>query len=238
MNKYIEVCYSPLLFDLHKNQHAIVVVVDVLRATSSICTAFANGVKAIIPVESKADALVYKQNGYLVAAERDGIKLEFADFGNSPFNFSPERVKNNVVVYSTTNGTKTIKKAFESKAAVIGAFSNISVLSSWLIQQNNPVIILCAGWKGKYNIEDSAFAGALTELLLESKEYTLHCDSAIAALDMWKNHKNNISALIDLCAQRERLRKNNLDDCIEYCLTFDTCNVVPIFDGEKLKNIL
>lgn len=230
----IEVCYSPALFEYHQNNDAIVVVVDVLRATSSICAAFAAGVSKIIPVKTKDEALAYKQKGYLVAAERNGLVLDFADFGNSPYNFSAENVGGKEVVYSTTNGTKTIQIAAQSKAVVIGAFSNISVLSDWLIQQHAPIIILCAGWKNKYNIEDSVFAGALTQKLLDSKQFETECDSAVSALLMWQQHAQNLSALIDQCAQRERLRKNNLDDCIDFCLTPDTCNVIPLFNGTAL----
>src|SRR5690554_6495457 len=187
----LEVCYSPALFDFHKNKDAIVVVVDVLRATSSICTAFANGVSSIIPVQSKEEALSYKNKGFVIAAERDGLILDFADLGNSPYNFSEELVQGKNVVYSTTNGTKTIQTAAsESKAVVIGAFSNISALTEWLIKQQTPVVILCAGWKNRYNIEDTVFAGALSERLLSSTLYTSICDSTTAAIDMWNNHKS------------------------------------------------
>jgi 2-phosphosulfolactate phosphatase len=235
----LEVCYSPALFDFHKNKDAIVVVVDVLRATSSICTAFANGVSSIIPVQSKEEALSYKNKGFVIAAERDGLILDFADLGNSPYNFSEELVQGKNVVYSTTNGTKTIQTAAsESKAVVIGAFSNISALTEWLIKQQTPVVILCAGWKNRYNIEDTVFAGALSERLLSSTLYTSICDSTTAAIDMWNNHKSNLRTLIDTCAQRERLRKNKLDDCIDYCLTNDTCPVVPLFNGTALVNAL
>ncbi len=236
--KQIEVCYSPALYEYYKNDEAIVVVVDVFRATSSICTAFAKGVKSIIPVKTKDEAKEYKEKGYLVAAERNGIKLDFADLGNSPYNFSTENVGGKDVVYSTTNGTKTIQTAYDSKAAVVGAFSNITVLANWLIQQDSPVVILCAGWKNKYNIEDSVFAGALTELLLASNKFKTICDAAHAALDMWKHHKDNMWVLVEMCAQRERLRKNNLDDCIDYCLELDTCPVIPKYDGIKLFDVL
>jgi len=233
MNR-IEVCYSPALFDLYQDSDAYVVVVDVLRATSSICTAFSHGVSSIIPVKTRDEALAYKQKGFLVAAERNGMILDFADFGNSPYNFSKENVAGKDVVYSTTNGTKTIQTAAQSKGVVIGAFSNISALTNWIVKQNAPIIILCAGWKNKYNIEDSVFAGALTERLLQTNEFYTECDSANAALNLWQHNAHDLRALIDVCAQRERLRKNNLDDCIDFCLQQDTCNVVPIFNGTAL----
>lgn len=235
MKQYsIEVCYSPDLFPLYENKEAVVVVVDILRATSSICTAFQNGVKAIIPVKTRREAMTAKENGYIVAAERNGLILDFADFGNSPSNFSPEHVMGKEIVYSTTNGTKTVQMAEQCKAVAIGSFCNFTVLLDWLMQQQTPITILCAGWKGKYNIEDSVFAGALAHALLQNQDYATICDSTIAAMDMWNTHKHNLRELINQCAQHERLRSNNLHDCIDYCLTFDTCHVVPVYVAGKI----
>ena len=92
----LEICFSPAMFEAHADREAVVVIIDVLRATSSICTAFANGVQEIIPVATVEEAREMKSKGYLLAAERDGFVLDFADFGNSPFNFTPEKVKGRV----------------------------------------------------------------------------------------------------------------------------------------------
>lgn len=238
MKHIIETCYSPDLFELYKNTNAIIVVTDVFRATSSICTAFQNGVNYIIPVKTSEEALQYKEFGFLVAAERNGIKLDFADFGNSPEKFRRDIIENKVIVYSTTNGTKTIQIGADCKAVVIGAFSNITVLKDWIVKQKSDVILLCAGWKGKYNIEDSLFCGALADMLLNTNTFETICDATVAARDMWNTHKNNLRAFIEHCAQRSRLRKNGVDECIDYCLTLDTCPVVPLYKDGKIKNIL
>lgn len=233
----IETCYSPALFECFENKNAVVVVTDVFRATSSICTAFANGVKTIIPVKTEEEAKAYKSKGYLIAAERNGIKLDFADFGNSPENFSRDIVNGRDIVYSTTNGTKTIQLGENCKAVVIGAFSNFSVLVQWIKEQRCDVTLLCAGWKNKYNIEDSLFMGAVADELLKSGLYSTICDSTVAAQDMWNCHKQDVRAFIEHCAQRSRLRKNGVDNCIDYCLTMDTCNVLPIYKDGKIVNI-
>jgi len=230
----LEVCLSPALFDYYKNEDAIVVVVDILRATSSICNAFANGVDTIIPVENSDTARQMKEKGYTVAAERNGYKLDFADFGNSPFNFSKENVEGKSIVYSTTNGTRTIHLAASCFQVVIGSFINNKALSNYLIAQQKPVIILCAGWKNKFNIEDSVYAGCLAESLLDSGLYSSNCDSAIATLDMWKHWKNNLRELIDKCAQRYRLQEKGLDDCIDFCLKLDQTDAVPIFKNDVI----
>lgn len=232
--KQIEVCLSPALYSLHHNEKSIVVVVDVLRATSAICAAFMNGVKHIIPVGKVEEARAYKQKGYMVAAERDGIVLDFADFGNSPYNFTPERVRGQEIVYSTTNGTQAIQMAASCKAVAVGSFLNLSALAGWLGEQQSNVVIFCAGWKNRFSLEDTVFAGALSALLIESGQFSTKCDSANAAMDLWKMAKDDLYGYILKAAQKDRLAKNGLDDVIEYCHTPDQTNVIPILEGDKL----
>lgn len=235
----IEVCLSPALFDFHKNKEAVIVVVDILRATSSICNAFANGVKTIIPVETRELAFDMKKQGYTVAAERNGHKLDFADFGNSPFNFSRENVEDKTIVYSTTNGTRTIHQASECNQVIIGSFINNKAVTKYLLQTKRDVIIFCAGWKNKINIEDTIYAGCLTASLLESDKYETNCDSAKISLDLWKNWKHNIHKLIDTSAQQTRLQEKGLDDCIDFCLQLDQTDIVPVFkNGIILSHII
>lgn len=234
----IEVCFTPKLYsEIVTNNNFIVVMVDILRASTSICAAFANGVEAIIPVASLDEAKEYKAKGYLVASEREGIVMGFADFGNSAFNFMTEAVKGKTIAYSTTNGTQAIELAKNAEGLVIGAFSNITALSQWLINQHSNVVILCAGWKNKFNLEDSIFAGALIEQLLTSADLKMDCDSAEAALDLWSIAKSNPLAYIQKAAHRERLRKLKLDDVLEFTFQLDTANVVPILKNGVLIDI-
>jgi len=233
----IEVCFSPALFSEYSDPEAIVVITDILRATSAIVTAFANGVERIIPVGTLEEAKAYKDRGYMVAAERDGIVRDFADFGNSPYNFTPERVGGRQIVYSTTNGTQAIHVASKCNSVLIGAYLNFTAVSDWLIKQDRNVIILCAGWKNKFNLEDSIFAGALSEKLLESGKFRTICDSTLAAIDLWDKAKGNLLGYIEKVAQRERLRKNKLDDVIGYCHSFDTTEMIPALNGGHLKNL-
>ncbi|MFY9150476.1 MAG: 2-phosphosulfolactate phosphatase [Prolixibacteraceae bacterium] len=233
----LEVCLSPAIYSKHADDRNVVVIVDILRATSSICAAIQNGVKSIIPVATVEEARTMKQQGYLVASERDGYVLDFADFGNSPFNFTPEIVNNREIVYSTTNGTRCIHMASHSKAVVIGSFLNISSLADWLIQQNAPVLIFCASWKDRFSLEDTVFAGALAERLLQSDQYETICDAVTASVDLWKMAEPDLYGYIQKAAQKGRLASKGLDDCIEYCLTFDQTKAVPLFKDEKLVNI-
>jgi 2-phosphosulfolactate phosphatase len=224
----LETCFSPALYEPECHGGSIVVVIDILRASSAICTAFENGAESIIPVETIPEAKAYKEKGYLVAAERDGYVLDFADFGNSPFNFTPDKVTGKTIVYSTTNGTRIIKMAVLAGHIIIGSFLNISALTGWISQQEKNVVLFCAGWKNRFNLEDTICAGAIAEKLLASSLYSTICDSTRAALDLWALAKNNIPGYIEKAAQRSRLRDKKLDDCIEFCLTADYTRKVPI----------
>ncbi|MBN1790714.1 MAG: 2-phosphosulfolactate phosphatase [Bacteroidales bacterium] len=223
----VEVCFTPALYPDFRNDDAIVVIVDILRATSAVITAFMNGVKRIIPVATLEEARDYKNKGYLVAAERDGIVRDFADFGNSPYNFRHEIIEGKDIVYSTTNGTHCIMMAQHSYRVLIGGYLNLDALADFVIQEDRDLIILCAGWKNKFNIEDSLFAGALSESVLQHEHHTTICDSVYASIDLWNLARNDMMTYIEKAAQRHRLKKNNLDDVIGYCHTLNMTRIIP-----------
>lgn len=230
----LEICFTPAAFDAHADSEAVVVVIDVLRATSSICTAFASGVREIIPVGTVEEAREMKARGFLLAAERDGYVLDFADFGNSPFNFTPENVKGKSVAYSTTNGTGIIKRAASCHDVVIGSYLNMTALCNWIEGQGRKVVIVCAGWKSRFSLEDAVCAGAMAERLLQTGRFSTICDSVHAATDLWNAARDDLTGYIEKAAQRSRLRDKGLDDCISYCHTFDITDVVPVLREEKL----
>jgi 2-phosphosulfolactate phosphatase len=230
----LETCFSPALYEAELHRDSIVVILDVLRASSAICTAFANGAASVIPVAEVEEARDYKSKGYLVAAERDGYVLDFADFGNSPFNFTKELVSGKTIVYSTTNGTGIINLTRSAYMTVIGSFINISSLTKWLIKQDRDVLLMCAGWKNRFNIEDTICAGAIAGLLMQSNSYKTICDSTYAAIDLWSLARPDIHGYIEKAAQRSRLRDKNLDDCIEFCLTTDLTEIIPVMNNGVL----
>jgi 2-phosphosulfolactate phosphatase len=231
----LEVCFSPAMFRRYENPQSVVVIIDIFRASSAICTAFANGAEAIIPVAEVEEAREYKKKGFLVAAERDGYVLDFADFGNSPFNFSRDKVEGRTIAYSTTNGTKLIHMASSARSVVIGAFLNISSLCDWLALQERDVVLFCAGWKDKFNLEDTLCAGAIAGRLMGSGRFTTICDSLHASTDLWSIAKSDPLAYLEKAAQRSRLRDKGLDDCIEFCLQTDFTELIPVLTGNMLK---
>jgi 2-phosphosulfolactate phosphatase len=233
----IEVCYSPALFPFYENRDAIVVVTDILRASSAIVTAFMNGVERIIPVGTLEEAKDFKEKGYMVAAERDGIVRDFADFGNSPYNFTPEQVNGKQIVYSTTNGTNAIQLASSGSQVLIGAYLNISALARHIMEEGRDLLVLCAGWKNKFNLEDTLFAGALAEMVLEDDRFYTICDATLGAMDLYDVAKLDMLAYIEKVAQRHRLKKNNLDDVIGYCHEFDLTELIPALKERYLVTL-
>jgi 2-phosphosulfolactate phosphatase len=232
----VEVCFSPGLFEyvLTKGDF-VVVLVDILRATTTICTAIANGAEAIIPVASHEEARRLKSEGLLVASEKDGVQLDFADFGNSAFSFTRDSIGGKTLVYCTTNGTRALQMAKSASSLVIGAFINISALTEWLAREQKNVVILCSGWKNRFCLEDALFAGALTGRLLETRLFLSSCDSAHASMDLWNLAKGDVLEYVEKAAQRHRLKRLALDDVIPYSFECDQVKVVPVFDGKVIK---
>jgi 2-phosphosulfolactate phosphatase len=232
----VEVCFSPKLFDsILTRGDFVTVLVDVLRATTTIVTAVGNGVEAIIPVATHDEARALKAEGYLVASEKDGVQLDWADFGNSAFSFTREAIGGRTLVYCTTNGTKALHIAGRVSTVAVGAFLNISALTEWLVTQGKDVVVLCSGWKDKFCLEDSLFAGALTGRLLETGLFRTECDSAHAAMDLWSLAEGDPLGYVDKAAQRHRLKKLGLDDVLPYSFALDQADVVPVFDGEAIR---
>ncbi len=235
----VEVCFSPKLFpDIITNKDYIVVISDILRATTSMCVAFDHGVKEIIPVAGVDEIKRMKEEGYLVAAERDGMALDFADFGNSAFNFMTPVVKDKTIAYSTTNGTQAIEMARESAdGVVIGSFINLDAVAEYLFKQDKNVVILCSGWKNRFSLEDAFYAGALAEKLLAYNNFDKDCDATTAALDLWHTGQEDIHYYMEKAEHRNRLKRLGQDDVIELTFSLNISRVVPVLDNGRLINV-
>jgi 2-phosphosulfolactate phosphatase len=234
--KNVEVCFTPGEYAYYKDDYEIVVVIDVLRATSAICAAFDNGIKAIIPVPTVEEAWEYKQKGYLAGAERKGQIVEGFDFGNSPFSYMKEELRGKEVVLTTTNGTKSLDVAKDAETVVIGSFLNLDALSLWLSKQDKNVLCLCSGWQDKFNLEDTICAGAISEFLINTGNFTSVEDSSIAAKYLYLSAKDNYLGYLKSSSHRRRLKNLNLNEDIKYCLTPNQTAVIPILrDGKLVK---
>ena len=233
----IDACFSPHLYPVYKNDNSIVVIIDILRATSAICAAFEHGVEKIIPVATVEEARAYKQKGFLVGAERNGLPVEGFDFGNSPFHYMGDHVKGKTIVLTTTNGTQAIEVAKGAYKVVIGSFVNIGALCSWLVNENKNILLLCSGWKNKFNLEDAVFAGAVTdEISAVSEKFDLG-DACLALKYLYQMAKENPNKFLSHSSHKERLAALNLKEDIRYCLTPNQTKIIPIYSEGALVKI-
>ncbi|MES2882184.1 MAG: 2-phosphosulfolactate phosphatase, partial [Bacteroidota bacterium] len=225
MNKpTLNTVLSPALLHLYDVENTVVVVIDVLRATSTMATALYNGAKEIIPVDSVEKCIQFgREMECITAGERDGQVAEGLQYGNSSFEYPREFIAGKTLVLTTTNGTKLLHMALAKGATEIitGAFLNFSAVCDHLVKMNKNVILGCAAWKDKPNIEDTLFAGAVVAKVKE--HFQINCDAShmaknlysIARTDMYEFMKANDAS------HYHRLTNFGLEKDIRHCLTLD-----------------
>ena len=230
MKRHIDVCLTPELLHLYEHKNSIVVVVDIFRATSCMTTALAHGVKEIKPVAKLEECTKLSQNGHIGAAERNGEIVKGFTIGNSPFSYMCDEVKGKKVAMTTTNGTLAIENSKQALEIVIGSFLHIGAIDNYLIDRQQDVLILCAGWKGKVNLEDTIFAGALIERL--KNDFEVCHDGSMAAQAIYNIAKNDKKTFLSNSSHAKRLKKLNIQKDIEFCLQEDVYDIVPVLkDG-------
>jgi 2-phosphosulfolactate phosphatase len=228
---------SPALLHLYNVSSSIVVIIDVLRATSTIATALNNGAKAIVPVDSVAECIrLGKQIEAITAGERDGQVAEGLQYGNSPFEYPPSFIKGKTLVLTTTNGTKLLHMALEkgAKEIITGSFPNLLAVCDHLVKKNQPVILACAAWKDRVNIEDTLFAGAVIHNIKD--HFNIQCDSSQMAHTLYKDAKADLYEFMKEhnASHYHRLTNFGLEKDIRYCLTEGGANVLPLYTDGKL----
>lgn len=231
--KTIDVCLSPDLMHLYPVQDKTVVVVDILRATSCMTTAFAYGIESITPFAKLEDCLAMKEKNYFTAGERDGKKIDGFDLGNSPFEYMDEKLKGKKIAFTTTNGTQAIAKSAGANEIIIGSFLNLSAITDYLLRGKNNILIVCAGWKGKVNLEDTIFAGAVVDILKDHIEPD--CDAPLAAQHLYTLAKHDMDGFLKNSSHVKRLAKLNIHKDIQFCLTPDLYTVVPALRNGVLE---
>ncbi len=231
----IEVCFSPALLHLFDTKNTIVVIIDIFRATSTITAALHNGANAIIPIASVEDCIQMKSDHVITAGERDGKVAPGLEHGNSPLEYPREFIAEKTLALTTTNGTKLLHMVRDADQIIIGSFLNLAVVCDYLISQNKKVLLGCAAWKDRVNMEDTLFAGAVIE---KTKEYfTVNCDSARVAASLYREalKENTLLDFLKDSNHYNRLNGFGLMKDLIYCTTPDLHPVVPIYDGYALK---
>jgi 2-phosphosulfolactate phosphatase len=233
-------CLSPSLLNLYDISSSIVVIIDVLRATSTIATAMHNGAKNIIPVDSVAECIrIGKQIAGITAGERDGQVAEGLEHGNSPFEYPKEFISGKTLVLTTTNGTKLLHMALDrgAKSIITGSFPNLSAVCNYVIKQKQNVILGCAAWKDRINMEDTLFAGAVIHRVKE--HFSINCDSSKLAESLYLEAQEDIFGFMQekQASHYLRLMGFGLEKDIRYCLTEDIANILCLYkDGKLIRN--
>jgi 2-phosphosulfolactate phosphatase len=229
---------TPSLLDLYEVHDSIVVIIDVFRATSTMATALYNGAFKIIPVDSAELCIeMGKQTGGITAGERDGKIIPGLAYGNSPSEYPRSFIENKTLVITTTNGTKLLHMALKqgAKEVITGSFPNLSKVVSFLKEQNANIILGCSGWKNRFNIEDTLFAGAVIEEIKD--QFTIHCDSSYMANNLYNMHKADLPNYIKTLTHWHRLAAYGLEEDMLYCISKDVAPSLPIFKNGALIDL-
>ena len=238
MNKpSLYTCLSPALLHLYEVRECIVVVIDVLRATSTIATALYNGAREIIPVDSVERCIqLGKELDCITAGERDGQVAPGLQYGNSSFEYPRSFIGGKTLVLTTTNGTKLLHMALSKGATEIitGSFLNLSAVCDHLVAMRKHVILGCAAWKDKPNMEDTLFAGAVVSRIKE--HFSINCDSSRMAENLYEAGKNDLYEFMkkNEASHYHRLTNFGLEKDIRHCLTPDLANILPEYTHGKL----
>lgn len=230
--KKVDICLSPNLLNLYKLEEKIVVIVDILRATSCMVAGLASGVKSITPVASLEECANLMKQGFIGAGERNGHRVAGFDLGNSPFEYMSEAVREKKIAMTTTNGTQALVLSKGAEQILIGAFLNLSFLANYLKKQNNDVLIVCAGWKGKFCIEDTLFAGALAKEL--ENDFHSEDDSVLAAQTLYEAAQNDMYSYLLQSSHYKRLSHLEGGKDVEFCIQKDKFEEIPVLKGQEI----
>lgn len=226
----IEVCLTPALWYQHDFIGKNVVVIDIIRATSTIGAALFHGVHKMIPVETVEEAEQFLAKGYLVAGERNGYKIPHFNYGNSPFEFMGEEVKGKDIIHTTTNGTRCVLMAKGAHNIVAGSFLNLESILNWIKGENRDTILFCAGWRDHYNMEDALFAGAVVRMLAD--DFRVIDDATLSVKVQYRYVRMNMLRTVKQAQHFKRLIKLGIEKDIKFCMGHHRFDVIPIFDGE------
>ena len=227
----VDVCLTHQQLENYEHHDKNVVVIDVLRATSTINTILFSGAKSVKPVESLEECMKLKEDGYIVMAERMGKKVEGFDYGNSPSKIEKNLFADRDVGIATSNGTKAIVKTKGSKITLISSFLNLSKVIEYLNTNSRDTLLVCSGWKGSTNLEDTMCAGAIVAGL---ENYDYESDTVVIAKKLYEQSKDDILSSMKKSSHAKRLSGyDNMKD-IEFCSEIDKQEILPYLDGDQI----
>lgn len=224
----VAVCVSPLALSAFEVEGWVAVVVDVWRATTTIVTALANGARAVMPVATIEEAFRYRElydRDVLLAGEERGQPIEGFDLYNSPRLFTAEVVRGKKIVLRTTNGTQAIAGLKGKARAVLAAsFVNLSAVARYVAEHfmGAPVLIVCGGWRGHLNLEDTTCAGAILHRLGEGSQLDFVGDEPVVALWLWERAvEEGLEEFLKKGTHWRRLTQLGWGEDLSWCLRRD-----------------
>ncbi len=228
----VETCLSPELIHQFDLKGKAVVIIDVLRATTCMVAAFINRADHLRAFEDVDECRKMRAEGYLLAGERNGEKIEDFDLGNSPREYLNMDLNGKTVAITTTNGTRAIHSSKESSIRLIGAFTNKRAVANKIRALGLPVVFYCAGWKGKVNLEDTLLSGALIEEL--GGDFENLDDSSFLAYSVFKENRENYLEFLRDASHVKRLGKLHQGNDLEYCVSENLTEMVPFVEGDRI----
>jgi len=237
----INVLLSPISVDELYFTGKTTVVIDILRATTTIISALGNGAKEIIPVATVEFAVKVSGGMFggqtLLGGERNTKKIEGFALGNSPLEYSEDIISGKSIILYTTNGTKAIVKAKFSGELFICAFSNISALAKHLVKLNKDVEILCASRLNNFSMEDTVCAGKLITEIVKLNNDTVLTDSALASISLSKSFGKSLFKMLKETEHGRLLIENGYEEDLKFCSKLNTTDSIPYFSGNVIKLI-
>lgn len=216
----------------------VAVVIDVLRATSVMVTALANGARQVIPVQSPQEAFALRDtmgNMVLLGGERDALPISGFDYGNSPLQYTSEVVSGKTLVMTTTNGTLAIKNAAAADQLIIASFLNGEAVVDY-IKNKEEIVFICSGTDGQFTLEDALCAGYLMDQLMAIKRPVKLSDMAVAVHQLYKANQEDIVGIASQGRHYQNLQNKGFFKDLEYCFQIGLLDNVPVKEGDALKN--
>ena len=240
----IDVFFGPAGLTASDVAGRVVVVIDVLRASTSIATALANGARAVIPVDSTEEvvtrAKAFERSEVKLAGERQMRPIPGFDLGNSPREFSREVVEGKTVLLSTTNGTTAIASLQGPRDVVIGSYVNFSAVLAMLraaLRGGADIAILCAGRDKQFSLEDAACAGRFVHHAMRRRTDVAVNDAAFASMLIDRRYSDNLMRLFSASAHGRALSEAGYGDDLADCAAIDSYPIIPIYQDRQITKL-
>lgn len=215
----------------------VFVVVDVLRATSTIVTAFMHGCRSIVPVREVDEAFhLASGTDALIGGERGGLRVDGFDLGNSPREYSAERVDGRVIILTTTNGSRAFRSLPDGAVGLVACFLNLQAVAAFCLKEARDVVIVSSGGEGKFSLEDTACGGGIVHRIREGlRNPSDVTDAAWASEILYRHFQGDLVGMFRATVHGRQLVEIGLEEDLAYCAQVDLTDIVPLYRNGKIE---